>query len=58
MKFSKSYNPDKRKSHKPPRYSVERMGRERDEVLLLMVRATSETEKNAIINAYHATINP
>lgn len=58
MKFSKSYNPNKRKAHKPPRYSAERMEAIRDEALLLMVRAKCDAEKDAILTAYSNTINP
>lgn len=58
MKFSKNYNPNKRKAHKPTRYSVERTERERDEALLLMVRANTDSEKMAILDAYHASTNP
>ena len=58
MKFSKSYNPNKRKAHRPPRYSAYRMEQIRDEALLLMIKAQTDKEKGAIIDAYRATINP
>jgi len=57
-KFTKYNNPNRRKRSKKSPYSQQYINERREELYQLLAKAETDEEKNILIDAFHASINP
>ena len=57
-RFGKYNNPSKKRSYKKSRYSVEYIDQQREQLHQLLANCKDDSERDAIITAFNASINP